>query len=148
MSRLRFINFGTTPDPPATGKSELYVSSADKKLRQIDDAGLVRKLVASGEIGLNDLTTGLILSLSEGFTGGTQYSLKAGRKTATTDGGGNITVTYGAAFATATDYVFANGVSSSANPVYRIGSWNASSFVAFFNAATQAEDFFWFAIGH
>ena len=37
---------------------------------------------------------------------------------------------------------------SSANPVFRIGSRSASQFVAFFNAAGQAEDFDWIAIGH
>jgi hypothetical protein len=89
-----------------------------------------------------------LLKLTDGFTAGTQYIVKAGSKSATTDGGGNITVTFPTAFPTACDYVFAVSKGLGAQPVFRIGSRSASQFVAFFNAATQAEDFDWIAIGH
>ena len=47
MSRLRFTNVANPPTP-ATGKTELFVSSADKHLKTIDDIGLVRDFIAIG----------------------------------------------------------------------------------------------------
>ena len=41
MSRLRFNNV-TTPATPAAGKTEIFVDSADKLTKQIDDTGAVK----------------------------------------------------------------------------------------------------------
>jgi len=45
MSRIRFEN-QTTPATPPAGKVTVFVDSADKKAKQIDDAGLVTDLTA------------------------------------------------------------------------------------------------------
>ena len=47
MSRIRFEN-QTTPATPPAGKVTAFVDSADKKTKQIDDAGLVTDLTAGG----------------------------------------------------------------------------------------------------
>ena len=67
MSRIRFTNVAT-PATPAAGKTEIFVSSADKIARQIDDTGTVRLL---GDVPLTPIAT-LASAVSTSGTGETR----------------------------------------------------------------------------
>ena len=54
MSKARFTN-GATPATPPTGTVDVFVDSADKKVKQIDDTGTVKSLVDT-DSGITQLT--------------------------------------------------------------------------------------------
>lgn len=66
MSRLRVHNLGVVPSTPGDSTAlEVFSLSSDKKLRTIDGAGLVRLLVASGEVVNADVASGAAIESSK-----------------------------------------------------------------------------------
>ena len=60
MSRLRFTKT-TTPSTPSTNKSELFVDTADRRLKQIDDNGVISTLTNDGVKNRNIVTNGSMM---------------------------------------------------------------------------------------
>lgn len=71
MSRLTFNN-GAAPPTPASGKTEVYVDSSDKRLATKDDAGLVRKMLEESA------TLYRVIKVVEIFQGTTTYTPTSG----------------------------------------------------------------------
>ena len=57
MSRLRFTKVAT-PSTPAANTSEIYVDTADRRLKQIDDNGVISVLTEDGSKDRNIITNG------------------------------------------------------------------------------------------
>jgi hypothetical protein len=68
MSRLRFTKT-STPSTPAANKSELFIDTADRKAKQIDDNGVINTLNNDGLHDRNLLTNGGIQHSAKGCRG-------------------------------------------------------------------------------
>jgi hypothetical protein len=73
MSRLRFNSLAADPAAPAAGKVELYTRTSDKKLRTIDEAGLVRVMLEEAA------TLYRLIKVTAIFQGTTSYTPPRGR---------------------------------------------------------------------
>jgi len=124
------------------------IASNNSAIKTVINGGIDNSNVAtSAGIAISKLASA-VFQINEGSTAHPQL-VKIGRKTASNDGSGNVTVTYSAAFPTATDFVYVVNASGATDPFFRVGTVTASSFVAFFNVGiVHAQDFYWLAIGH